>query len=146
MPQSKQLEFIDHLIVPSINGFNAICDLRVYQNERGQIVVIVSELITPEGDYIECVSVTNAAEDIATIVRNGLGYNFDFWIEHYPPRGRYNRTKESFSLVTFDYDPGWWRGLGGRLRDYRNPRWQHILREWVEQLVEQDLDLPEPKI
>lgn len=141
MALAIQLEFVEQYTTKAMNGHDIICDLRIYQNENGKIIVIVSELIDDLGNYMPSVSVTNGAEDLATAVRK-MGYDFDCWIEHYPDRGHpLSRIREEFSIVTMQYKQTYIHG--GQRRDYHRPEWKHVVREIVEQMIGQDLDLPE---
>lgn len=146
MSQPRILHHDPRFTVPSLNGFNCVCDLKVCQNDKDEIVVIASEIITKDGDYTDCVSVTNACEDIATAVK-AMGYNFAHWVEHYPPRlpklrGMFTE-KEEWSLVEFSGHDH--QRIGGvRYRDYQNPDWHFVTREEIETLLGQTIAIPEP--
>jgi len=63
-------------------------------------------------------SVTNCVEEIATQVYHtflkGTPIEHIRWIEHYPPRGKW---EETFDEVTFDWDG----------ETFSHPRWRRLL-------------------
>jgi hypothetical protein len=86
------------------SGIEAKCAFRIIKETGGAATVIVTELPDNPG-----ISVTNAFEDIATIIfREHLHGTYEprsiRWIEHYPDRGRDVRgkvlIKETFDEVT----------------------------------------------
>lgn len=110
----------------------SVCRLRIYQQDgSSRTVVIATELIEEN----EGTSITNMAEHLATLVRRELGVPLDdfTWIEHYPPRlfDRRGRPEldEEFSRVRFSIEGG----------TYKHPRWQHLSRADVEQMIGQPL-------
>ena len=90
------------------NGFPSRCQITLYRDIH---LVIASE--TGEG-----MSVTNAAEVIATEVVNRYGIDPArmLFIEHYPESQRPRPYGESYDLVTFTWD-------GKRAT---NPDWRHL--------------------
>lgn len=79
------------------------CRLRIFREEGGQTVVIVSHIPGNRGT-----SITNAIEEVATKVLRVLPEHFaspdqeTLWVQDYPP-GSLSLEKESLvQLVTFD--------------------------------------------
>ncbi len=127
--------------VETLNGIDCTCDLRIIRNDRDQVIVIASEIIARNGDYTEGVSVTNAAQDLATNVLP-MGYTFDWWIEHYTRRGsEYSPMKEEFSIVTMQARHQYVRYGFERL--FAEPEWRHVTREEIEHLAGDILIIPE---
>jgi hypothetical protein len=98
----------------------AHCRVRIYEHE-GQQVVVATEMEGNPG-----MSVTNAAEDIATQLAAAYNLEVDrlIWIEHYcyPDEGHI------FDLVRFTWE-------GGKASD---PQWRRITFEEVERLTGDD--------
>lgn len=98
----------------------ARCRIRFYQHD-GQQVVVATELSDNPG-----MSVTNAAEDIATqlVAQYGLDVDRLVWIEHYwyPDEGH------SFDQVRFTWDNG----------KASQPRWRRLTFEEAERLTGDD--------
>ncbi|MVM42266.1 hypothetical protein GO730_38870 [Spirosoma sp. HMF3257] len=90
------------------NGFPSSADVTIYRDIQ---LVVVSE--TGKG-----MSVTNAAEVIATEIVNRYGLDPDrmLFIEHYSDEQRTKPYGESYDLVTFTWD-----GLRAH-----NPEWRHL--------------------
>lgn len=110
------------------------CDVRVWQDEKGELLAIAQEVINSDGSYAcEGLSVTNGIEFIAAKLEKELGRPVTILIEYYPDRGydlkRIRETglrpqyQESFSMVAFKA-PG-----------FREPEWCHITRTEVEALI-----------
>ncbi len=138
------IDTIERFEYRGLNAFEGWCRLHVYENGP-HLVVVASEPIDDCGkDQNHGVSVTNAVEIIATLVRTELGYLWTEFVEHYPARG-YLPDKgrpggawfdESFDLVTFTWDTtvyAWQRP--GRPNGYCNPRWAYTTRQAVEILI-----------
>ena len=114
----------------SNSAFIARCEVDIYK-ELGSynrlVIVILTQIAENQGK-----SITNAFERIATeIVRQKrLNPHRVLWIEHYPDRnkggGKNSILDESYSLVSLDWVA---------LKIARAPGWNHITREWLEQLL-----------
>lgn len=143
--QATVLKHVPWFRTRALNGYDAICDLAIYRTPEGKIAVVASEIITAKGEYLEeGVSVTNACEELATAVRNELGIDFDYWIEHYPERGSKSLLgDESWDFVRFIYNPGQTFGMHHIRLDYREPEWQHTTREAVMALLGQPVLAPQ---
>jgi hypothetical protein len=112
-------------------GFIARCQLRIWQDEQGNSLVILSELPDNPG-----MSVTNAADQLATGVV--ADFNLDpqrtRWVEHYP---KATGIGETFDTITFTwshkrvfYD--------GPIHDVASaPEWRRISREEIEVWIAQ---------
>jgi hypothetical protein len=140
------IEQIDHFQYQGLNGFDGWCILRIYST-LADLVVVATEPIGGRGEYLnQGVSVTNAAEVIATRVRCELGFVFSRFIEHYPERGPNVRRRhwkdsmfdECFATVTFQWSTDAYRHFWpGRPNGYRTPQWKFITREGVEAIIGQ---------
>ena len=88
---------------PSWCGIRIWADGPVGAAAPTRYVVVMTELTDNEG-----VSVTNAAEIIATVAFRTLLSRIDpeiiTWIEHWPPRGGRDPFPESFDFVFLKYD------------------------------------------
>ncbi len=117
------------------------CFLQVFYHER-RVVAIASDLGPDTGT-----SITNSAAHLATMAFNYVeikrGKNLfpyvgnvpaedrilspsDFvWIERYPGGFYKDRPRDTFDLVSFD-----WNG-----KAFFNPKWKHLQVETVERLI-----------
>ena len=77
----------------ALNGFPAVCEIRVYQHV-GKTIVVATDVDTGP-------SVTNNVEAIATSLRRH-GIYFDYFVEHYVERIETKR-EETFDWVTFTW-------------------------------------------
>ena len=107
-------------------GFIAHCELRIYQDEQGSSLVILSELPDNKG-----MSVTNAAEQLATAIV--ADFNLDpqrtRWVEHYPQFETYDLITFTWTTQRVFYD--------GPLHDVASaPEWHRISGELVEVWIE----------
>jgi hypothetical protein len=97
------------------------CRLRIYTQD-GRHAVVLTEIAENQG-----MSITNAAEDLATEIRlvYGLNPSTTAWIEHYTPDSYRERSgrAETFDLVTFTWD-----NAGAA----RYPKWRRLTIEEVE--------------
>lgn len=108
-------------------------NLRVYQH-RAQNVVIVTEAICKDGDYVDHVSTTNSIEYIARYIREELGFYFDAFISHLPNRGPNLQTQlqndffaPEWAMVYMKFDP---------LRlTYSLPEWKHFNEDALTQMI-----------
>lgn len=107
-------------------GVQAVCGLCIVRDGE-QIVVVLTELPHNHG-----MSVTNAAEEIATQVRQSFGLDPDQtrWIEHYPEqqhriRSRVHTEPPTYDKVIFTWD------------NYKasEPTWQRLSGEEGEVLL-----------
>ncbi len=101
----------------AINGFDAICEIRVYEHQ-GKTVVVATDLdVGP--------SVTNNVERIASLLRQ-QGIEWDVFCEHYFDRADTDvRGKETFDWVTFT-----WSG-----EIAHHPQWRPGSREQLEAFI-----------
>jgi hypothetical protein len=101
----------------AINGFEAICEIRLYRHV-GKTVVVATDLdVGP--------SVTNNVERIATLLRQ-QDITFDLFCEHYFDRGEETpRGDETFDWVEFT-----WSG-----ETAIHATWKPGSREQVESLI-----------
>jgi hypothetical protein len=99
------------------NGFQAVCEIRIYEHESKIIVVATDLGVGP--------SVTNNVERIATVLRE-QGITWDYFFEHYFDRPEVERP-ETFDFVEFT-----WRGNLAF-----QPKWKAGTREKLEQLIGQ---------
>lgn len=117
---------------PKSSGIYARCNLKLYDNDRGSIVIL-TELPDNPGQ-----SVTNAAEEIATKAVGDFNLNpqATVWVEHYPERRtiKHGRElvadKEEWAEVTFK-----WTHLSNDEWVASDPQWNHVTRSDVEDLV-----------
>jgi hypothetical protein len=80
------------------NRADGVCRLRLYEVSERRIA-IASELIAPDGSYAnDGISVTNAIAQIATEIVRQFG-PLDVLVEHYPPRGQFEPSEETFDFV-----------------------------------------------
>jgi hypothetical protein len=119
-------------------GDPARCRLRIYAVPGQRAVCIATELPDNPGT-----SITDRAEGLATIafciaiLQFRASEDGIVWIEHHP--GRPDDPIEAFrqdlySRVKFDWDAEQAR--------FCNPRWEHVTRETVEDLIGQPLGGP----
>lgn len=97
---------------------NSRCQLQINGN-----VVMVTELDDNPGT-----SVTNMAEQLATLICQEFSIDPAslIWIEHYPERGsKYDTYPEDFDLVTFTWDG----------RRFIHPQWKRIIGEVAEKMI-----------
>ncbi|HEX2905878.1 MAG TPA: hypothetical protein VHO69_03405 [Phototrophicaceae bacterium] len=131
------------------DGQKSACDVQVFDTDQRR-VVIISELITPEGGYAcHGLSVTNGIEQIATLVMQHLPLHpmKTTFIEHYPERGPNVRKPpgsfkdpifaESFAIVSFNWQP---HPSGTPVAS--QPDWWWVSRADVEALIEQKFFVP----
>lgn len=101
--------------LPALNG-----------SDNALTVLVVSEARDNEG-----MSVTNAADLIATLVAKQLRLDPHrvLWVEHYPVLYKADQEihEETFDLVTFE----WVEQQAGF------PRWFPVSRRWVEELIKE---------
>ncbi len=107
-------------------GTPAACCLSILHSEE-QTIVVFTELPDNEG-----MSVTNAAEDIATQVRREFGLDPDQtrWIEHYPERQHHVHNRIHIEPATYDEVIYTWDGYQAS-----EPTWRRLTREEFEVLV-----------
>jgi hypothetical protein len=97
------------------NGFNAVCEIRVFQH-GGKTIVVATDLdVGP--------SVTNNVERIATLLR-GRGIRWDVFLEHYFNRPDAERP-ETFDFVEFTW----------RENVAYAPKWRYGTRKELEELI-----------
>jgi len=111
-------------------GVKASCGLRIVRDGE-QTVVVLTELPDNPG-----MSVTNAAEEIATQVRREFGLDPDQtrWIEHYPKwQHHIHRQLHTESSIYDEIIYTW--------IDYEatQPEWQRLTYEEVEILLDEDV-------
>ena len=96
--------------------------IRIYDNRPHPVVVICSQTATSPGT-----SVTNGAEDIATVIWNTLNRPAAFlWIQHYAPHSQGAWFDEHcYKLILF--------ARGDKRLD--DPRWIKLTQEQVKHLV-----------
>jgi hypothetical protein len=99
----------------AINGFDAICELRLYRHQGKTIVVATDADVGP--------SVTNNVEVIATLLQQ-QGIAFDLFCEHYA-RDAIANFEETFDWVTFT-----WQG-----ENAVHPDWRPGSREQLEAAI-----------
>jgi hypothetical protein len=130
-------------------GSEAVCRIRVYEQEGKVPVVIASELLENTGT-----SITNMAEFLAAeIIAKHFPQRFEeelpvHWVEHYEPerRGKREATDREYDLVTFaTWTPKVEYRHGRQRVKLGTPDWHPSTKEAVEQLIEQPLDEEEPK-
>lgn len=107
-------------------GVKATCGLRIVRDAE-QTVVILTELPDNRG-----MSVTNAAEELATQVRREFGLDPDQtrWIEHYPERETSVHQRPHRESATYDEIIYTWE-------DYQasEPEWRRLAEEEIEILL-----------
>lgn len=120
---------------PRNNGYPARCGIRVMWAPDSDLVVIATELPDNPG-----MSVTNAAEEIATTVweeygRGQVEPDQFVWLEHYPERvNSSGLIPESCDFVTFRWDG----------QQFTNPHWRRIDGQELAFLTGGALPAPEP--
>lgn len=122
----EQLVDTNNYEFTAATGVKAVCGLRIVRDGE-QTIVVLTELPENRG-----MSVTNAAEEIATQVRREFGLDPDqtLWIEHYPEQqvayhGRPLREKATYDEIIYTWD------------DYQasEPEWHRLNQEEVEILL-----------
>jgi len=108
-------------------GFGDIpshCRIQIF--EMPEYTIVVASEMENSGT-----SVTNLAENIATLVMQEYKINFDrlFWIEHYPVNLGISTQHDTFQLVTFQQ-----KGDG-----LIHPEWISKSKEEVEKLISEKL-------
>ncbi|MFB6271975.1 MAG: hypothetical protein ABEL51_03670 [Salinibacter sp.] len=118
--------------LPEQGNWESRCRLRIYRHEGGSQVVVLTQSYDEDSPcYNGGTSITNASENVATLVVNRYGLDPErvTFIEHYidrtvdpdDPLG-----PETFDLIEYD-----WSGWIAK----SPPRWSHLGRERAEDLV-----------
>lgn len=117
---------------PRSGKWDSKCRVRIWHDDsHSATVVLFSDLDEDDTGT----SITNASENVATLVRERFGLNGNItWIEHYPRhRQKYSPPldKEDFALIEYE--------------DIRNqlkrPYWRYISKSEVEKMVNGDLGM-----
>ena len=137
----EQMEYVGyHGNGNHYQGCQSICRVRVFDPnatvERGKrpLVVIFTDLSSNTGT-----SVTNRIEHLATILYNRLGKpeREPVWIEHYEPRGVYNKVRDRWQFPEdFDFVE-LRRGADGV---FHAPVWKPTNRMTVEVIIGQQMN------
>ena len=121
------------------NSVESVCHVRIFEGEgeqKGATIVVCSQL---SDDKRAGVSVTNAAEQIATEVSNKhrIQPNCLVWFEHYAGAKTSAFLKETVDRVFFKLD---WHLTRPPIREsvefkYSSPHWYHSSRETLEKWI-----------
>ncbi len=105
------------------------CGVQIIQRD-GAATVILTELPDNPGT-----SVTNAIEDIATLIYKerlaDLAADAITWIEHYPQRGKIAETHDRVILQWEPSTPHWQGGRVAGTGKFSHPTWMPMKREEV---------------
>ncbi|MGB3508017.1 MAG: hypothetical protein WBA93_01980 [Microcoleaceae cyanobacterium] len=118
---------------PRSGNWESKCRVRIWHHDsQSATVVLFSDLDEEDSGT----SITNASENIATLVRErfGLEDNNITWIEHYPRhRQKYEPPfdKEDFALIEY-------KTIRNQLK---HPKWRYISKSQVEKMVNVDLGM-----
>lgn len=120
--------------LPSSGKWDSKCRVRIWRDDTQSLTVVVFSDLDDEDTGT---SITNASENVATLVRERFKLNANTtWIEHYPRhKQKYEPPfdKEDFALIEYKTIK----------KQLKRPHWRYISKSEVEKMVNDNLGMDE---